>query len=342
MKFSKVFALPLALMMLLSGCGGSGAEDVAVGGEKKNTFLNSNTPVRLSEDTHSVFYAPQYVAQELGFFEEEGLDVTVDVGNGLYEPMTALLSGSADVALMGIEAGIYVYNEGLEEHPKAFAQLTQRAGEYLVSREEDPDFAWTDLKGKSVIGRQLGSMTELVLECIIVENGMNLRDVDVITNIDIASTKEAFLENMGDYTIASESLAMELERSGEGYIVASLGGESETIPYTVYMANYETMTEKSDVIEAFARAIDRGQEWVTSHSSAEIAEVIKPQFPEFDTKTLITIIERYKELDVWKTNHAVDPVGFERILDIMEMGGELWQRVDYDDLVMTDFAVIDQ
>ena len=134
----------------------------------------SLTPVRLNEVVHSVFYAPQYVALEKGFFEEEGLDVTVAVGNGADKSMTALLSDSADIALLGIEAGLYVHNEGKENHPMVFAQLTQRAGNFLVSRVEEPDFAWTDLTGKSVIGGRLGGMPELVLEYVLKENGLEI------------------------------------------------------------------------------------------------------------------------------------------------------------------------
>ncbi|MBQ3568331.1 MAG: ABC transporter substrate-binding protein, partial [Anaerotignum sp.] len=189
------------------------------------------TPVRLNEVVHSVFYAPQYVAQELGFFEEEGLNVTVTVGNGADKSMTALLSDSADIALLGTEAGIYVYNEGKEDYPKAFAQLTQRAGNFLVSRVEEPHFKWEHLKGKSVIGGRLGGMPELVLEYVIKENGMiKGNDVEIINNIDFTSTAGAFTGNVGDYTVEFEPVATTLEQNGSGFIVASLGEASGYVP----------------------------------------------------------------------------------------------------------------
>ncbi len=182
------------------------------------------TPVRLNEVVHSVFYAPQYVAQELGFFEEEGLEVTVAIGNGADKSMTALLSDSADIALLGTEAGLYVYAEGKTEYPKTFAQLTQRAGNFLVSREDEPNFKWTDLQGKSVIGGRLGGMPEMVLEYVIKENGMTIgEDMEIINNIDFSSTAGAFLGNVGDYTVEFEPAATTLEQSGSGHIVASLG-----------------------------------------------------------------------------------------------------------------------
>ena len=303
------------------------------------------TPVRLNEVVHSVFYAPQYVAQELGFFEEEGLDVTVAVGNGADKSMTALLSDSADIALLGTEAGIYVYNEGKEDYPKAFAQLTQRAGNFLVSREAEPDFQWSDLKGKSVIGGRLGGMPELVLEYVLKENGMTIgEDVEIINNIDFTSTAGAFTGDVGDYTVEFEPVATTLEQNGSGHIVASLGEASGYVPYTVYMAQDAFMDEHPEVIEAFTRAIYRGQQWVEEHSSEEIAKVVLPQFPESDAETLTTIIDRYKQQDTWKTDPIFSEEGFTLIQDIMEQGGELSKRVPFGDLVRNTFAetVIDQ
>lgn len=193
------------------------------------------TPVRLNEVVHSVFYAPQYAALELGFFEEEGLNVTVAVGNGADKSMTALLSDSADIALLGIEAGLYVHNEGKENHPMVFAQLTQRAGNFLVSRVDEPDFQWTDLKGKSVIGGRLGGMPELVLEYVIKENGMTIgKDVEIVNNIDFNSTAGAFTGNVGDYTVEFEPVATTLEQSGAGHIVASLGEPTSKCASPIY------------------------------------------------------------------------------------------------------------
>lgn len=190
----------------------------------ENSEQGELTPVRLNEVVHSVFYAPQYVAQEKGFFTEEGLEVSVAVGNGADKSMTALISDAADIALLGTEAGLYVYNEGKEDYPKAFLQLTQRAGNFLVSRENESDFEWEDLKGKSVIGGRLGGMPELVLEYVLKENNLKIgEDVEIINNIDFSSTAGAFTGEVGDYTVEFEPVATTLEQSGSGYIVASLG-----------------------------------------------------------------------------------------------------------------------
>ena len=310
-----------------------------VTGCSSQTKESTLTPVRLNEVVHSVFYAPQYAALELGFFEEEGLDVTVSIGNGADKSMTALLSDSADIALLGTEAGIYVYNEGKENYPKAFAQLTQRAGNFLISRTEEPDFQWTDLNGKSVIGGRLGGMPELVLEYILKENGLTKGfDVEIINNIDFSSTAGAFTGNVGDYTAEFEPVATTLEQNGTGYIVASLGEASGYLPYTVYMANDTFMKEHPEIIEAFTRAIYRGQQWIATHSAEEIAEVILPQFPESDVETLTTIIDRYKSQDTWKTDPLFSEEGFTLMQDIMEAGGELSSRVPFSDLVSNEFA----
>lgn len=297
------------------------------------------TPVRLNEVVHSVFYAPQYAAQELGFFEEEGLDVTVSIGNGADKSMTALLSDSADIALLGTEAGIYVYNEGRESYPKAFLQLTQRAGNFLISRNEEPDFQWSDLKGKSVIGGRLGGMPEMVLEYVLRQNGLEpFEDVEIINNIDFTSTAGAFTGDVGDYTVEFEPTATTLQDSGAGYITASLGEASGYIPYTVYMANDTYLAEHPEVIEAFTRAVYKGQQWVDTHTPEEIAKVILPQFPDSDLETLTQIIQRYQKQDSWKTDPIFSEEGFTLIQDIMEQGGELAQRVPFTDFVINDFA----
>ncbi len=326
-KYISAITAGLLAVSMLTGCG---TEDTAQKGL---------TPVRLNEVVHSVFYAPQYVAQELGFFEEEGLDVTVAIGNGADKSMTALLSDSADIALLGTEAGLYVYAEGKKDYPKTFAQLTQRAGNFLVSREAEPNFQWTDLKGKSVIGGRLGGMPELVLEYVIKENDMVIgEDIEIINNIDFSSTAGAFLGEIGDYTVEFEPTATTLEQSGSGHIVASLGQASGFIPYTVYMARDEFMTEQPEIIEAFTRAIYRGQTWVEHHTSAEIAEVILPQFPDSDAETLATIIERYKSQDTWKTDPTVSEDGFLLLQEIMIEGGELTEIVPFDALVKPEFT----
>ena len=312
---------------------------LALVGCKKHPSGETLSKVTLNEVAHSIFYAPQYVAIQEGYFAEEGIDLNLVTGFGADKTMTAVLSGEADIGFMGAEATIYAYAEGAKDSVVNFAQLTQRAGNFLVAREEDPDFSWQDLKGKKVLGGRKGGMPEMVLEYVIKENGMTIgKDMEIINNIDFTSTAGAFLGEVGDYTVEFEPAATTLEQSGKGHIVASLGEASGYVPYTVYMAQDAFLQAHPDVVEAFTRAIYKGQQWVESHSAAEIAKVIQPQFAETDLDTLTTIVERYQKQDTWKTDPTVSPEGFVLIQKIMMEGKELSQEIPYDSIVVTEFA----
>lgn len=353
-KFILSIVVSLASVALFAGCSSDGggtdvnesitqeqtaSSDSQDTNEQEEEIKKELVSITLNEVVHSIFYAPQYVTQELGFFEEEGLSVTFDIGNGANNSMTALISGSADIALLGTEAGIYVYNEGMQDYPKAFLQLTQRAGNFLISREAESDFVWEDLKGAELIGGRSGGMPQMILESILEEYQLVPDvDIDLITNLDFTSTAGAFTGDLGDYTIEFEPTATLLEQSGIGYIVASLGEASGSIPYTVYMASDEFMKESPELLQQFTNAIYKGQIWVAEHSAEEIASVIVPQFPDIDLETLATIIERYKEQDTWTQNPLFSEEGFERIQDIMEASGELSQRIAFEELVSLDFA----
>lgn len=312
---------------------------LAAGCSSTNKSADELTTVRLNEVVHSVFYAPQYVALANGYFEDEGLSIDLSVGQGADKSMTALLSNSADIALLGTEAGIYVINEGKEGEVKTFAQLTQRAGNFLVSREEEPNFQWSDLKGKSIIGGRLGGMPELVLEYVLKQNGLQIgKDVEIINNISFESTSGAFAADIGDYTVEFEPTATSLEQKDIGHVVASLGTESGFVPYTVYMATSNYINENPEIIQKFTNSIYKGQLWVDQHTSAEIAAVIQPYFPESDVDTLAEIIERYKSQDTWKTDPIFEEKSLELIEDIMETGGQLDKRVDFSNYIDNSFA----
>ncbi len=324
----KIFSIITASILslgLFAGCASSDSGEL--------------TKVRLNEVVHSVFYAPQYVALANGYFEEQGLEIELSVGNGADKSMTALLSDSADIALLGTEAGIYIINEGKEGEIKTFAQLTQRAGNFLVSRVDEPNFEWSDLEGKSIIGGRAGGMPELVLEYILKENGLEIgTDVEIINNISFESTSGAFAADVGDYTVEFEPTATALEQQGIGYVVASLGTESGYIPYTVYMATSDYIDSNPEIIQKFTNAIYKGQQWVENHSSEEIAAVIQPYFTESDVETLAGIIERYKEQETWKTDPTYTEESLELFEDIMEDGGELSARVSFDSFIDNSFA----
>ncbi len=297
------------------------------------------TTIKLNEVVHSIFYAPQYVALEKGFFEEEGLKIELSVGQGADKSMTALVSKDADIALLGTEAGIYVYNEGKENYAKSFAQLTQRAGNYLVSRTNDKDFSWEQVRGKEIIGGRVGGMPQMILEYVLNKNGIIPgKDVEIVTNLQFTSTAGAFAGGVGDYTAEFDPSALSLEQAGHGYVVSALGKESGYVPYTVYMATKEYIDKNPQIIQKFTNAIYKGQLWVKNHSAKEIAEVIKPHFPDNDIASLEIMINRYNEQNAWKDNPTFDKDGFELIQEVMKQSNMLSKQVPFDDLINNKFA----
>ena len=322
----KIAAVFLAVLMVI------GCMSVYAGTEEL-------TEVTLNEVAHSIFYAPQYVAYEKGYFAEEGLDLEIVTGFGADKVMTAVLSGEANIGFMGAEASIYAYQEGANDAVVNFAQLTQRAGNFLVARQEMPDFTWEDLKGSKVLGGRKGGMPEMVFEYILKQNGIDPEtDLEIDQSIDFGSTAAAFSGGLGDFSVEFEPSATALEQEGAGYVVASLGVDSGYVPYTSYSAKTSFMEEHPDVIQKFTNALQKGMEYVREHSPEEIAEVIAPQFPETDLDTITTIVKRYYEQDTWKDNLVFEKESFELLQDILETAGELKERVPYKDLVTTTFA----
>ena len=298
------------------------------------------TPVTLNEVAHSIFYAPQYAAIELGYFKEEGLDLTLVNGAGADKVMTALVSGDADIGFMGSEASIYTYAQGAEDYAVNFAQLTQRAGNFLVGRQPDDQFAWDKLRGCKVLGGRAGGMPQMVFEFILKKNGIDPKtDVSIDQSINFGLTAAAFTSNDADYTVEFEPFATGLELEGGGYVVASLGTDSGYVPYTAYCAKKSYMAANPEIIQKFTNAIKKGMDYVNSHSAEEIAKVIQPQFKETPLENITIIVDRYKSQDTWKDDLIFEKDSFELLQNILEEAGELSARVPYEDLVTTEFAV---
>ena len=327
---------------LLAGCVQEADGGKAEGTEStpsEETAQKELVEVTLNEVAHSIFYAPMYAAIEEGYFEEEGIDLTLVCGFGADKTMTAVISGEADIGFMGSEASIYTYAEGATDHVVNFAQLTQRAGNFLVAREEMPDFTWEDIKGHLVLGGRKGGMPEMVFEYILKQNGIDPgTDLEINQNIDFGSTAAAFSEGQGDFTVEFEPGATTLESQGKGYVVASLGEDSGYVPYTAFSAKQSYIDENPDVIQGFTNALQKGMDYVRDHTPEEIAAVIEPQFPETDLETITTIVTRYYDQDTWKSNLIFEESSFDLLQDILESAGELEERVPYDDLVTTKFA----
>ena len=335
MKNKKWIALAAAVILAVT------ALPVTAFARKNNSSDDKMlTKITLNEVAHSIFYAPQYVAIEEGYFKDEGLDMTLITGFGADKTMTAVISGEADIGFMGAEASIYAYQEGATDPVVNFAHLTQRAGNFLVAREEMPDFKWEDLKGRKVLGGRKAGMPEMVFEYILKKNGLDpQKDLSINQSIDFGSTAAAFTgDDSADFTVEFEPSATALEKAGAGYVVASLGVDSGYVPYTSYSAKTSFLNENPTVVQSFTDALQKGMEYVQSHSPAEIAQVIAPQFPETDLETLTIIVTRYYEQDTWKENLVFEKDSFELLQDILESAGELTKRVDYSQLVTTEFA----
>ena len=334
MKNKKWIALAAAVVLAVT------ALPMGVFAAKKDSTEEKLTKVTLNEVAHSIFYAPQYVAIEEGYFKDEGLDLTLVTGFGADKTMTAVISGEADIGFMGAEASVYAYQEGATDPVVNFAQLTQRAGNFLVAREEMPDFKWEDLKDKKVLGGRKGGMPEMVFEYILRKNGLDpQKDLMIDQSIDFGSTAAAFSgDTSSDFTVEFEPSATALEKEGAGYVVASLGVDSGYVPYTSYSAKTSYMEKNPEIIQKFTDALQKGMEYVQTHTPEEIAKVIAPQFAETDLDTVTTIVKRYYDQDTWKSNLIFEKESFELLEDILEDAGELKERVSYENLVTTEYA----
>ena len=326
-KLSLLLIIPLTLVLLLTSC---------------NT--SKRTKVTVAEVTHSVFYAPQYVAIEAGFFEEEGIDIDLILTQGADKTMAALLSDEAQVGFMGPESSIYVYNQGSKDYAINFAQVTKRDGNFLLSRENIDNFSFDQLSGRVVIGGRKGGMPEMTLEYVLKTKGLTLGEdtangqTNVRTDIQFAAMGGAFIGGEGDFVTLFEPTATQLEQAGEGYIVASMGQVSGEIPYTAYASLSSYLEAHPDTIQKFTNAVYKGQQYVATHSAQEIAKIIAPQFKEISEAELVTVIQRYKDNDTWCTEPLLKEESLNHLMDVMEMAGELEKRPPYSELITTVFA----
>lgn len=317
-----LMAVLLVMALILSSCG-----------------TQNKIKVTLSEVTHSVFYAPQYVAINQGFFEEEGIILELSNGQGADKVMTAVISGQVNIGFAGPEASVYVYNEGKEDYAVVFAQLTKRDGSFLVGRNPEPDFKWENLKGKYIIGGRKGGVPEMTLEYVIRNHKLEPNvDLTIDTSVQFAVMAGAFTGGTGDYVALFEPTATMLEKEGKGYVLASVGKESGEIPYTAYFAKKSYIEKNKDLIQRFTNAIYKGQKWVDTHTPKEIAEAIKNSFPDTDVGILETVAKRYKDIDAWNKDPILKEASLDLLQQVMEEADVLDKRAPYDKMVTTDFA----
>ena len=316
----------LTAVMLTVACAGCGQSD-------------GTTRVRVCEVTHSIFYAPQYVAIEKGFFRDEGLDIELSNGQGADAVMAAVLSDNIDIGFAGPEAAIYVYNEGQEDYPQVFGQVTRRDGSFLLAREADADFSWSKLKGKTVLPGRKGGVPYMTFEHVLRENGLDpATDLVMDNSVQYAMMTAAFTGGTGDYVTAFEPTASLMQEQKQGFIVASVGEASGDIPYTAYFAKGSYLTDHADVITRFTRALYRGQQWVASHTAAEIAEAVAASFPDTTADLLTKAVDSYRRIGAWNETPVMTAESFDRLQLVMTEAGELSEKADFDRVVNNSFA----
>lgn len=299
------------------------------------------TKIRLNEVVRSVFYAPMYVAINEGFFEEEGLEIDLSTGQGADKTMQQVLSKNADIGFCGPEQTVYINNQGREDYPVLFSQLTQTDGAFLVGREAKEDFKWSDLKGAEIIGGRPGGVPEMAFEYALKLNGLDPKtDVNMVTNIDFTATSGAFKAGTGEYVTLFEPTASMLEKEGTGKIITSIGREVGDLPYTCFFATKSYMDKNPEIIQSFTNAIYKGQQWVETHSNEEIADSIISFFPGTDKDIIVSVVKNYKEIDAIATKPTIEEEDLTRLMDVIESydSSLLSDRPDFNKIVNNSFA----
>ena len=309
---------------------------IALGILSKNDNKSNLKKITVAEVAHSIFYAPMYAADSLGYFEEEGLDVNIILTSGADAVAASVMSGDAQIGFCGSEQSIYIYNGGAEDYLVNFAGLTKRDGSFIVGRTNEK-FNIKDLKNKHIIAGREGGMPAMTLAYTLNENGIELDKLNFDTSIAFASMSGAFIGGTGDYVALFEPTALQLEKQGFGYVVASLGELGGEVPYTTYMTKKSYLGKNEDIIEGFTKAIQKGLDYVFTHTDKEVAEVITSYFPDTSMNDLTEVIKRYRDADSWYRTTYITEEGFDRVQDIMDNSDKLEKKAPYDKLINNEY-----
>lgn len=302
------------------------------------------TKIKVAEVAHSVFYAPQYVAIEQGYFEEVGLEVELINANGADKVTASLLSGDVQIGLQGPEPTIYLYNNNQDNYLVNFAQLTQTDGSFIFGREKIDNFDLTMLKGKSILGGRKGGVPEMTLEYILKNAGLVVKqndenvsadknEVNVRTDVAFGAMAGAFLSGEGDFTTLFEPTATDLVASGKAYLLCSVGEYAGKVPFTAYSTSLNYFNENKETIKKFIEAINKGLIYVHTHSDEEVAKSMSKAFPDITVDVLTSVVSRYRAINAWCDTPYFEEDGFNRLMDIMSLAGELDKRAPYNKLV---------
>ncbi len=330
LKKLTIFALVLTLALstgLLVGCG------------KKDYNV-----IELNEVTHSIFYAPLYVAINNGYFEEEGLTVNLTNGGGSDTSMSALLTGSADIILAGPETAVYTSQEGVSNAPVVFGQLTQCDGSFIVSKENVENFSLDDLVGETIIGGRAGGLPAMTLQYIIESNGYEIGEganqINLRTDVAFDLTASVWQNDSSvKYCTLFEPTASNIVEAVSGSaIVASLGELSGSIPYTCFIARENYISEHSDVIEKFLSAIKKAYEFIVSNDSETVAKALLPSFDGNTVEELKIAVEQYIAINAWSNDLIMDSSSFDTLMDVMINAGVITEKSLFSDIVDNSYA----
>ncbi len=297
-----------------------------------------DSTLRINEVTHSIFYAPMYLADSLGYFGEEGIKIELTNGGGADKVMSAVLSGDADIGFCGPEAALYVLLGGSQDVPTVFGQLTKRDGSFLMSRKEEPNFKWEDLKGKEILAGRNGGVPAMTFEYVLKEHGFTQDEIDLNFDVSFNNMTAAFLEGTAEYCTVFEPTASELQAQGKAYIVAAVGDASGEVPYTSFIAKRSWLDKHEDTVKKFLRAIMRAIDFAMTADPEEIATYLYSQFPDTSHASIATSVVSYKRIDAWQTDMQMTEQSFERLQDIIDAAGELPSRGEFSALTDNSYA----
>lgn len=292
--------------------------------------------VRVNEVTHSIFYAPLYIAINNGYFEDYDIEIELTNGGGSDKSMTAVISGTADIGLMGPETAVYVSAQGRQDLPVVFGQLTKRDGSFIVGRDDTNNFSWNMLEGKEILGGRRGGMPAMMLEYAIKQNNINCT-----INYDIAfdNLTSAFMSGTGDFVTAFEPVASTIEKNGKGYVLASVGAESGEVPFTAFMANKSYINKNKDTVKNFLKAIVKAYNFLVSANIDDIVDSLRPSFDGTSDELIKQSIQNYIAIDAWASSPIMTEVAYNNLIKVLKSSGTLTSDVEYSKVVDNSIAI---
>lgn len=299
--------------------------------KEKNDNMNS---IKIAEVTHSVFYAPLYVAIEEGYFSEENIDIKLILTPGADKVSAAVLSGDVQIGFAGAESAIYVYEKNEKDYLQIFSGLTKRDGQFILGRKDKKDFSLKDLYGKEILVGRSSGMPALNFLNALKNEEIDKNKIKINYNIDFASLSGAFIGNTGDYVNLFEPTALKLEKEGYGYVLQSIGLLSGEMPYTTFYARKSYIENNKEIIKSFTKAINKGLKFVKNNDEMKIAKSIYKQFPDLSLNDLSTIIKRYKDADSFLNSSYIEEKLLVNLENLLIDNNLLKDYVPYNDLII--------